>query len=158
MERRNLRLAILQELCPQALKTDEIMKRLRQSNVVSGNYSKRCIETDIWFIRHQEDIDISRFGPNGCICGYSGVWFHVIKEALMDYHSGRPCDVGIWRGDLPPRRSACQPRHHICATQAKEFLMQVANSDYEVFAGLSPGTIVELLDRIDSERNPGNPG
>lgn len=152
-ERRSMRLKILKEICPQGAKTDEIIKRLRQSGVVSSNYSEKCARVDEWSILHKNDLTTIHVGNNTCLCDFSGLWFHVIKEALMDYESGRPCDLKAWYGDLPPvNKQNCQADHHICAPAAKDFLVQIANTDYEIFAGLGPGTITEIMAWIDEKK------
>ena len=134
------------EKAPKTMSDGEIIRTLLQHQIVSVNYSFRNLAVDRWYLSNR----VARVGYeiaecHDCNDPIKGVWFRVIVIALADAKANRPCDLDAWDKDLPPMGiDKCIEGCHICSPAAKGWLLNLDDTAEE-FAGLSQGTIKDIL-------------
>lgn len=145
------RLAVIRE--NHLLLANDIISLLRESRLITENYSERCLSVDFWFLCRPQSVKLYKNWTNTSIIHnpIRRLFFSVFVNALVDYGHGRPCDLKAWRLDEPPDRVRCTDSHHICRENAFEFLTSVTSSE-ELAGGLSPGTLLEFIDLINRSK------
>lgn len=129
-------------------RADFIIEHLTEEALISKYYSESCLDVDKWYVGKMRRI-YTRRPRLDVIDPESRIFLEVIVLALIDYANGRPCDVSVWRIDLPPGniKLKCRPSEHVCINRAEKFLADLSASQ-EVFAGLSPGTVKHFMKKV----------
>jgi len=131
---------------------DDILKGLRYQEVISRNYSEKCLLVDLWYLTKS-----TKFSPGSdrnCstsidIAGRA--LFQITFQSLLDLKSGRPCDLGIWRKDLSPDFDNCTYSYHICWNDAEDYLLHLP-TEAESYMGLSNGYLSSIVTEIKKDR------
>lgn len=117
---------------------------LKSRGLVSDFYDFRNLATDLWLLTARPARRRIEYfhDPRDPL---RSLWFCCLIVAIGDARDGRPCDLGAWRRDAPPMGiETCSSASHICAPHALGFLLSLP-PEHELFCGLRPGTIRELL-------------
>ena len=155
MNLRDTRLLYIESVVLKELPDKKIIEVLRSKSLVSRFYSEKCLAIDYWFVR-KDDLPCYRNSRYTLTEDqkdpYSRIYFELIVQALLDFSSRRPCDINVWRVDIPPDNKRCQKSEHICSENAIYYLTSIDNN-LEIFAGLSPGTIMNICSGLAKGMN-----
>jgi hypothetical protein len=122
------------------------LDNLWRSKITSINYTRRNLLMDTWYITRTKSTSIHMDST-----GDGFPWmFRIILQSLLDLKSGRPCDLGIWRKDIPSDFNNCTESDHICYEFAERHLSEL-NDEAEELAGLSVGRVKYLLKQIKKD-------
>jgi len=131
---------------------DDLLCILKVERLIGKKYSLKNLLVDIWFINNGGRKVVKNIFQEECHDNFHNyIWIRVIIQALQDYASGRPCDLGIWGSDAPPYgKLKCSSTEHICSKNAEEFLLKQAVK-YEGVCGLPHGTIKRLMSKLKED-------
>ena len=131
---------------------DQIIHDLKEQDVVSKFYSKRCLDVDLWYLTR--DINLIR-GIDRTNISLENIehklLFQIVFQSLIDLQIARPCDCKAWRQDLSPDFKSCTENEHICWNDAESYLLSV-DPTMESCIGLGDGFISSTVANIKKNR------
>jgi len=127
----------------------DVPRTLLEARLVSVHYSMRNLMMDVWYLKrgyctsYSDELEgMSHFSTR--------VLFRIILRSLLDLNSGRPCDLGSWKLDIPSDFCCCSHEYHLCYQSAEEYLTSV-DEEYEEQCGLSKGKIRYMIRKIKED-------
>jgi len=113
---------------------------------VSVQYTAQNLLVDEWYFLSRNDShptsDIDVVGGKA----ERSILFKMIIISMNDIKRRRPCDLGIWKKDMPPHGiDTCTHEIHICSKMAAKWLLETVGEEEERYVGLTPGSISSLM-------------
>jgi len=122
---------------------------MKDMGFVSVQYSERNLLVDQWYLASLNNSHIST--DIDVVGGKAerSILFRMIIISMNDVKRQRPCDLGIWVKDMPPRGiETCTRDIHICSEMAAKWIIGEIGEEEERYVGLTPGTITSLMGNV----------
>ena len=127
----------------------DVPETLRYHGLATKNYNMKCLLMDVWYLKRSycsptvkssDDMDTD----------HAKLGFQIILRSLLDLQTGRPCDLGLWKRDMPSDLQICSVDAHICYEDSEAYLLQV-DSEMEANCGMPPGKVRDLVNRMKKD-------
>ena len=127
----------------------DVPRTLFTARLVSPYYSMRNLMLDVWYLKRGYCASYSD-GVEGFSQFSTRILFRIILRSLLDLSSGRPCDLGVWKMDIPADFLCCSQEYHLCYQSAEEYLISI-DEEVEEQCGLSRGKIPHIVRKIKED-------